>query len=159
MGFEKCMPRCSLGLPVLRRLAKAALLKGFGLPSNFSPAPDKQINPEMVSLAYLAELIAKVREDTAEAGEEKFSQVRADCRAIAALAEAAEAVDWNAVSRTLDKDDAFLALNSTEPRSYRARRTERHAQRKNQLQPKIIRTLLSLWSNFDFRALIVPALM
>ena len=93
----------------------------------------------MLSLAYLGELIAKAREGTAGAGEEELLQVRSDCRAIAALAAAVEAVDWNNVSRTLDKNAAFLALTSTEPLSYRARRAERHAQRKNQLQPKIIR--------------------
>jgi hypothetical protein len=137
----------------------AALLKAFGFPSNFSPAPDKQINPEMMSLVYLTELIAKSRADMEGMGEEKFSQVRADCRAISTLAEAAEAVDWNVVSRTLDKDDAFLALTSTEPPSYRARRAERHTQRKNQLKPQIIRTLLSLWNNFDFRAALIPGLI
>jgi hypothetical protein len=137
----------------------AALLKGFGLPRNFCPAPDKQINPEMLSLAYLGEFVKKAREGTADAGEEELSKVRPDCRAIAALADAAEAVDWNAVSRALDKDAAFLALTSTEPPSYRARRAERHAQRKNQLQPKIIRTLLAIWNNFDCRAALVLGLV
>jgi hypothetical protein len=137
----------------------AALLKAFGLPTHFSRVPDKQINPEMLSLSYFGELIAKAREDAAGAGGEKLSQVRSDCRAIAALAEAAESVDWNAVSRTLDKNAAFLALTSTEPPSYRARRAERHAQRKNQLQPITIRTLLALWNNFGVRTAVVPGLI
>jgi hypothetical protein len=137
----------------------AALLKAFGLPCDFSPAPDKQINPEMLSLAYLGTLVKKAKEDTAAASDEEFAQVRSDYQAIAALAEAAEAVDWNAVRRALDQNAAFLALTSMEPPSYRARRAERHAQRENQLQPKVIRTLLALWNNVVFRTAFVAALI
>jgi len=137
----------------------AALLKVFGLPTNFSPAPDKKINPEMLSLAYLGELVKKVKEDTAAAGDEELSQVRSDCRAIEALAKVAEWVDWNAVSRALDTNAAFLNLTSTEPPSYRSSRAERHTHRKNQLQPKVIRTLLAAWNSVEIKALLVPALI
>jgi hypothetical protein len=136
-----------------------ALLKAAGLPREFSPAPDRKINPEMVSLAYFQELMAKPSGGGPGASEDELRQGRCDCRALAVLADTVEAVDWNAVSRALDHNAAFVALTSAEPPSYRARRTERHARRKNQLQPRAIRMLLSLWKNFDFRAFLVLALV
>jgi hypothetical protein len=129
----------------------AGLLKAAGLPRTFR-APDKEINPEMISLAYFRELIA-------EASEEEILPVRSDCRAIAVLAATIGAIDWNAVSRVLDQDAAFVAMTSSEPASYRARRIERHARRRNQLQPALIRRFLALWKSFDIRAILIPALI
>jgi hypothetical protein len=129
----------------------AGLLKAARLPLDLS-APDKAINPEMFSVAYFRQFVA-------DAGEEELLQARYDCRAIAVLAAAAEAVDWNAVSRALDHDTAFVALTSSEPPSYRARRAERHARRRNQLQPAVVRLGLALWKSFDFRGILIPALV
>jgi hypothetical protein len=127
------------------------LLKAVGLPTTFS-VPGREINPEMLSVAYLLQL-AK------EADDEEFSQLRCDCRAIATLVEALEAVDWNAVSRALDHDAAFVAVTSSEPPSYRARRAERHARRRNQLQPAAIRLALAFWKSADRRAMLMLGLL
>jgi hypothetical protein len=150
----------AVGLYATESTVLAALLRVSGLPNHLFSAPDKPVNPEMWSIAYLRELVKKAGEGAEAASEEEISQVRADCRAIAALANAASSVDWNAVSQVLDTDVAFQALTSRDPRSYRARRTERHAQRRNQLQPQAVRMFLAVWKNFDFRAAIaVPALV
>jgi hypothetical protein len=129
----------------------AGLLKAAGLPRTLPP-PDKEINPEMISLAYFRELIA-------EASEKEILQVRSDCRAIAVLAATIGAIDWNAVSRALDHVAAFVHMTSPEPASYRARRTERHARRRNQLQPALIRRFLALWKSLDIRAFLILALV
>jgi hypothetical protein len=91
------------------------------------PPPDPEINPERLSLGRLREILTR-------ANDAELEQAREDWRSISKLAEMAEAIDWHHTRTIID-----------------ARRT-------SSVQPPApIDFFLSIWHDFDVRALLLPS--
>jgi hypothetical protein len=131
------------GSPILDTLRRVA-----GLPSQGFPAPDRELGVELSSIAWFREVLENASPDQRE-------QVRRDCRAIDRLAKLAATINWHAASPALRSAARSVIGEPPEPRSI----TERKQARKRAPVPEIVRFLLSMWSEWDVRAIMIPALM
>jgi hypothetical protein len=129
--------------PILDTLRRVGGLteKGF-------PAPDQRLGVELMAVAWFHEVIEQAHPDALE-------QVRRDCRAIDRLANAAVRIDWRAAHPAIQSDVQLVIGGLPEPPSVRARK---HA-RKRPPVPVIVRFLLSLWGEFDTRAIVISGLV
>jgi hypothetical protein len=125
-------------------------LRGIGgLPEKGFPAPDRRLAVDLMSVAWLNEVVEHASLDELE-------QVRRDCRAIDHLAEVAASVDWRAVMPVIRSVARSIAGDRLpEPPSIRARKEGR----KRPPVPVIVRSLLSSWDELDFRAFLIPTLI
>jgi hypothetical protein len=130
--------------PILDALRKVA-----GLPDKGYPAPDRKLGVELMSVAWLREVVEKASPDELE-------QARRDCRVIDHLAEVAAGVDWRAVMPAIRSVvQSVTGDRHPEPPSIRARAEAR----KRPPVPVIVRSLLSSWDELHFRALLIPNLI
>jgi hypothetical protein len=120
-----------------------------GLTDSRFPAPDRKLGIESISVAWLHEVIEQASPDELE-------QVRRDCRAIDRLAETAAGIDWRAAQPVIQSAvRSVIGDHLPEPPSVRARKEAR----KRLPVPGIVRFLLSLWGDFDTRAIVIPGLI
>ena len=132
------------GSPILDTLRKVA-----GLPDRGFPAPDRKLGVELMSVAWLNEVVEKASPDELE-------QMRRDCRTIDRLAEVAAGVDWRAAMPAIRSAvRSVTGDHSPEPPSIRARKEAR----KRPPVPVIVRSLLSMWTDFDSRASLIASLI
>jgi hypothetical protein len=132
------------GSTILDTLRKVA-----GLPKIGFPAPDRKLGVELMAVGWLNEVVEQATPDELE-------QVRRDCRAIERLADVAAGVDWRAAMPAIRSAVRSVTGDSSpEPPSIRARK----AARKRPPIPVIVRFLLSMWTEFDFRALLIASLV
>ncbi len=130
--------------PILDALRKAA-----GLPDKGYPAPERKLGVELMSVAWLKEVVEKASPDELE-------QIRRDCRAIDHLAEVAAGVDWRAIMPAIRSVvRSITGDRQPEPPSIRARAEGR----KRPPVPVIVRSLLSSWDELHFRAFLIPSLI
>jgi hypothetical protein len=130
--------------PILDTLRKVA-----GLPDKGYPAPERKLGVELMSVAWLKEVVEKASPDELE-------QIRRDCRAIDHLAAVAAGVDWRAIMPAIrSAARSITGDRQPEPPSIRAR-TEG---RKRPPVPVIVRSLLSSWDELHFRAFLIPSLI
>jgi hypothetical protein len=131
------------GSSILDTLRKVA-----GLPKRGFPAPDRKLGMELMAVGWLNEAVKQASPDELE-------QVRRDCRAIERLAEVAAGVDWRATMPAIRSAVRSVAGDSSlEPPSIRARKEAR----KRPPVPVIVRFLLSMWTEFGFRAFLIASL-
>jgi hypothetical protein len=120
-----------------------------GFPENGFPAPDPKLGTDLMSFAWLKEVVEKASPDELE-------QMRRDCRAIDRLAEAAARVDWRAAWPAIQTAvRSITGDHLPEPPSIRARKEAR----KRPPVPVVMRFLLSSWAEFGPRAVLIPALL
>ena len=130
--------------PTLDTLRKVA-----GLPDKGYPAPERKLGVELMSVAWLKEVVEK-------ASLEELEQIRRDCRAIDHLAEVAAGIDWRAVMPAIRSAvRSVTGDRQPEPPSIQARKEAR----KRPPVPVIVRSLLSSWDELDFRAFLIPTLI
>ena len=124
------------GSPTLETLRKVG-----GLPDRGFPAPDRKLGVELMSVAWLKEVVEKASPDELE-------QIRRDCRAIDHLAEVAAGVDWRVMMPAIRSVvRSITGDRQPEPPSIRARKEAR----KRPPVPVIVRSLLSMWTEFELR--------
>ncbi len=132
------------GSPILGTLRKVG-----GLPDRGFPAPDRKLGVELMAVAWLNEVVEQASPDELE-------QMRRDCRAIDRLAEVAAGVDWRAAMPAIrSAARSVTGDHSPEPPSIRARKEAR----KRPPVPVIVRSLLSMWTEFDSRAFLIASLI
>lgn len=125
------------------------LRKAAGLPERGFPAPDKKLGVEMMSLDWFREIIEQASPDAIE-------QARLDCRVIDHLAKLAASINWRAAEPTIESAVRSVIGNQLlEPPSVRARKQAR----KRPPVPVIVRSLLSVWGEFDTRAIVMSGLI
>jgi hypothetical protein len=132
------------GSPILETLRKVG-----GLPDRGFPAPDRKLGVELMSVAWLKEVVEKASPDELE-------QIRRDCRAIDHLAEVAAGIDWRAMMPAIRSVvRSITGDRQPEPPSIRARKEAR----KRPPVPAIVRSLLSMWTEFDSRAFLIASVI
>jgi hypothetical protein len=132
------------GSPILETLRKVG-----GLPDRGFPAPDRKLGVELMSVAWLKEVVEKASPDELE-------QMRRDCRAIDHLAEVAADVDWRAMMPAIRSVvRSITGDRRPEPPSIRARKEAR----KRPPVPAVVRSLLSMWTEFDSRAFLIASVI
>jgi hypothetical protein len=120
-----------------------------GLPEKGFPAPDRRLAVDLMSVAWLNEVVEQASLDELE-------QVRRDCRAIGRLAEVAAGIDWRAAEPAIRSAiRSVTGDHRLEPPSIQARKEAR----KRPPVPVTVRFLLSRWGEFDFRAVLIAVLM
>jgi hypothetical protein len=120
-----------------------------GLPQKGFADPDRRLGVELMSFAWLKE-VAEL------ASPKELEQVRRDCRALDHIAQIATDIDWRAVEPAIRSVvRQVMGDDLPEPPSIRARKDAR----KRPPVPAIVRYLLSLWDEFDFRAVLIAALV
>jgi hypothetical protein len=119
-----------------------------GLPEKGFPAPDRNLGIEMMSVAWLRQVIEQASPDA-------LGQARRDCRVIDRLAAGAATINWRAAQPSIQSAVRSVTGDLPEPPSVRARKEAR----KRPPVPATVRFLLSLWGEFDVRAILVSGLI
>jgi hypothetical protein len=120
-----------------------------GLPQKGFADPDRRLGVELMSFAWLKEVVEL-------ASPNELEQVRRDCRALDRIAQIAADIDWRAVEPAIRSAVRSIVGGPVpEPPSVRARKDAR----KRPPIPVVVRHLLSQWGEFDFRAVLIAALI
>ncbi len=124
------------------------LLQVAGLPERGFPAPDGKLGIELMSVAWLHEVIQQASPDSLE-------QLRRDCRAIGRLVELAASINWRAAQPAMEAAIRSVIGGLPEPPSVRARKETR----KRPPVPVAVGFLMSLWEELDVRAILACGLI
>jgi hypothetical protein len=120
-----------------------------GIPERGFPTPDRKLGVELMSVAWFHDIIGQASPDAPE-------QMRRDCRAIDRLAAVATTINWRAAQPSIQSAvRSVIGDQLLEPPSVRARKEAR----KRPPVPVIVRFLLSLWGEFDTRAIAMSGLI
>jgi hypothetical protein len=124
----------------------ATLRKIGSIPGKGFTPPDRKLGIDSMSIAWLRSVI-----ETPDA----FEQLRRDCRAIDHLAALARNIDWRAVDPIIQRAiQSVLGNRQPVPPSIRARKE----MRKRPPIPDIVRFLLDVWDDHDYRAGLIAGL-
>jgi hypothetical protein len=131
--------------PILR-----LMLNIGGLPSNAGP-PSGEL--KKVEHTYEFSRLVEILES---ATDDELTQARRDWQALARWADAAQTVDWNAVTPDVTARMKSLTGARPDPPSWRARKAQRQ---RPMPPPDLVRFLVAFWPELAARAAILPLLI
>jgi hypothetical protein len=126
------------------------VLRIGGLPGNAGP-PSGEL--KKVEHSYEFSCLDRILQD---ATDDELTQARRDWQTLARWVDAAQAVDWNAVSPDVSARIKSLTGARPDPPSWRARKAQRQ---RPMPPPDLVRFLMDFWPELAARAAILPLLI
>jgi hypothetical protein len=131
------------GSPIFDTLRRVS-----GIPEKGFPPPTGKSSVESIPVDWLHKVVL-------EASAEELEQLRRDCRAITRLAELAASIDWRTAHPAMKPAIRAVVGGLPEPPSVRARKNAR----KRTPVPSVARFIISLWHDFDIRAIMASGVI